>query len=73
MKLYKWWEIDVFLGIAIVSGVLLILSIMKAWLDDRRRWRHIQPHYGSVYDASACLEPRENVRGYRIQSVRRVM
>lgn len=59
----KYWEADVFLYLAILSGALLILSVVHAWIKDRQRWNNVRPHYGSVFDASErTVRPRANVR-----------
>lgn len=58
----QFWEAYLFLGIALASLLGLVFSVLHAWIEDRRRWRHIRPHYGSVYDATAGVSPRPNIR-----------
>lgn len=60
------WEIYFWFAVAGFVLLLIIVSAVHAWLDDRRRWRHVQRYYGKPYDASAsAYRPNVYVRRTR--------
>lgn len=57
----QYWELKALFSLALVLIGVGLLSILKAWWDDRRKWRTIHPHYGTTYDAASHADYRPNI------------
>lgn len=62
LELPHFWELFFWASVALACLVLLIISVVNEIMADRRKWRHVPRHMGSVYDATVRTEPRPNIR-----------
>ena len=47
----RYWELDLYIYLVLCSFVLVGLLVLRAWWQDRRKWRAVKPYYGKPYDA----------------------
>lgn len=55
-----YWEFELFLYLFIAVIVVMLADIVRAWVNDRRKWKKVPRHIGTTYDASVKVRP--NVR-----------
>jgi len=62
----RYWELDLYIYLVLCSFVLVGLLVLRAWWQDRKKWRAVKPYYGKPYDASVTTyRPNVDLRRVR--------